>query len=184
MASEVQICNRALIRLGADTITAITENSKEGRLCNTVYDLVRKDLLRGHPWNFSIKRVILASSTTTPDFEYDYKYQIPSDCLRVLDVYLPSSEFKIEGSYILTNDNTLSLIYISDVTDTTKFDSVFTSVLSLRVAIELCYNITGNSTMIESLKDEAAKLIREARLWDGQEGSAPQFTVYGWLDDR
>ena len=184
MASNVQICNRALIRLGADTITSLTENSKEARLCNILFDVVRKDLLRAHPWNFSIKRTSVAYSTTEPEFEFDYQYALPSDCLRVLNVHMNISNFSIEGGYLYTNDDAVDLIYIADITDTEAFDSAFTTMMSLKLAAELCYNITGNTTLVGALIDEYEKVRRESRLWDGQEGSAPTLTVYGWLDAR
>jgi hypothetical protein len=51
MASDVAICNTALNRLGANTITSFTENSKEARLCNAEYEGIRDQVLRSHPWN-------------------------------------------------------------------------------------------------------------------------------------
>ena len=36
MASVIEICNSALLQLGAQAITALTENSKNGRLCNKI----------------------------------------------------------------------------------------------------------------------------------------------------
>lgn len=77
MATQTEICNRALIRIGADTIVDITENSKEGRLCNILYDQIRKDLLRSHPWNFAIRRIILAPDANTAP-NTDFFYYLPT----------------------------------------------------------------------------------------------------------
>ena len=60
MASEVQICNLALAKIGDQQITSLTENSKAGRLCNLVYEPLRDATLRAHPWNFAITRETLA----------------------------------------------------------------------------------------------------------------------------
>lgn len=185
MASQVEICNRALIRLGADTITDITENTKEARLCNVIYDAVRRDLLRSHPWNFAMKRANLASSTTDPEFQYMYAYTLPSDCLRVWDVYFTTFPYKIEGRTLVTDDNACYLIYISDEDDTEIFDSAFTSLLSIKLAMEMCYNITGQSTMVSVLQDEFNRIKREAKQFDGQEGSPATWDDTGsWLDSR
>ena len=51
MPSVVDICNEAMDLLGAATITALTENSKEARLCNRRFSTVRDATLRSHPWN-------------------------------------------------------------------------------------------------------------------------------------
>lgn len=182
--SDVQICNRALIRLGADTITVLTENSKEGRLCNILYNQVRKALLRSHPWNFAIGRATLAASTTAPAFGFDYSYPLPADCLRVWQLYNSKSTYQIEGRTLLTDDTTAKIIYIKDITDTTKFDSLFSTIFSLRLAMELSYNITSNASVTAALTDEYMKLRREARLFDGQEGSTPTWDSGDWLDSR
>lgn len=184
MASDVQICNRALIRLGADTITALSEDSKEGRLCNILFDQVRQALLRSHPWNFAIARATLAASVTAPAFEFTYSYPLPSDCLRVWQLYNSNEDYKIEGKNLLTNAATVQIVYIKDVTDTSEFDSLFSTILSLRIGMELAYNITSNASISTALTDEYLKLRREAKLFDGQEGSAPKWDDGDWLDSR
>ena len=51
MASVVDICNGALNQLGATTIVSLTEDSKNGRLCNARYTQIRDSVFRSHPWN-------------------------------------------------------------------------------------------------------------------------------------
>ena len=185
MASQVGICNRALIRLGADTISSISEDSKEARLCNILYDQIRQDLLRSHPWNFAVKRVILAPSATDPEFEFATKCLLPSDCLRVYKLYEAVTPYKVEGKYILSdNEELVNLIYIADITDPAQFDSMFTTLFVLKLAKELSYNITGVAGVAESLEDEFVKLRREARLFDGQEDFPDDFGDGDWLDSR
>ena len=58
MASVIEICNSALNQLGANAITALTENSKNGRLCNARYNTVRDAVFRSHPWNSLIKELL------------------------------------------------------------------------------------------------------------------------------
>ena len=41
MASVVNICNSALNLIGASTISALTEDTKNARLCNQRYEPVR-----------------------------------------------------------------------------------------------------------------------------------------------
>ena len=86
MPSVVDICNEALDLLGAATITALTQNSKEARLCNRNYELVRDSVLRAHPWNTAVTRKNLPQDATAPDFGFTYQYTLPTDpfCSRVL----------------------------------------------------------------------------------------------------
>ena len=65
MASVIEICNSALLQLGAQAITSLTENSKNARLCNARFNTVRDSVFRSHPWNSLIKRQKLAADVTT-----------------------------------------------------------------------------------------------------------------------
>lgn len=56
--SDTGIANVALARLGAKRISAISEDTENARLINAVYGTLRDEVLRAHPWNFAIKRVI------------------------------------------------------------------------------------------------------------------------------
>ena len=84
MASIVDICNGSLNQLGATTIVSLTEDSKNGRLCNARFTQIRDSVFRSHPWNCLQTRLELASSTTTPAWGYSFRYDLPGDCLRLL----------------------------------------------------------------------------------------------------
>lgn len=63
--SDVEICNSALAKLGAESITSLSDTTRRAVLCNRQYDKIRKKMLRMHPWNFAIKRVWLSPITET-----------------------------------------------------------------------------------------------------------------------
>ena len=87
MASAVDIANSALNLLGASTISAFTDDSKNARLINQRYEPVRNRVFRSHAWNCLHKRVQLAQNSTAPVVEYSHAYALPSDCLRVLKIH-------------------------------------------------------------------------------------------------
>lgn len=60
--NSVEIANNALTVVGTRRITALSDTSKEGRVCNDNYDISRKACLRLHPWNFAVKRVVLTAT--------------------------------------------------------------------------------------------------------------------------
>jgi len=184
MTSAVEICNRALIRLGADLITSLTQDTVESRCCLAVYDAIRRDLLRSHPWNFAVKRVSLAQSVDLPDFGFYYKYALPSDYLMLISLDEDNNDFKIEGGFLLTDSDTVDLVYIADVTDEAIFDSMFATMFALRIALEIGYKITGSTSIVETLKQEYRLVRAESRTKDGQEGTVDQFIDFDWLDSR
>ena len=78
MASVVDICNSALNLLGASTISALTDDSKNARLCNQRYEPIRNRVFRSHAWNCLTKRVQLAKDSTAPVIEYANQYTLTS----------------------------------------------------------------------------------------------------------
>lgn len=170
-SSTVEICNNALIKIGANTITALSDDTKAARLCNKMYGIVRNDLLRSHIWNFALGRSQLAQLSNNPPFGYSYQYQLPSDCLRVIKLHDSNAEYRIEGRKLLTDANTVKLIYIKEITDTAQFDSTFDNVLALKLASELAYAMTQNGGLAGALKKEYELHLRRAKMIDAQEDS-------------
>lgn len=182
--SIVQICNNALIKLGADTIISLSDNTKSARLCNKMYSILRDDLLRSHPWNFAIKRLGLAKLSAAPSFGYTFQYQLPSDCLRVLKLSEHRTEYRIEGRKLLTDSNDINLIYIKKEEDTTQYDANFSNVLALRIASEIAYNITNSASMVNITADLYKKALAEAKTFDAQEDSINVLKTDTFLDAR
>ncbi|MEK9918073.1 MAG: hypothetical protein VW496_01655 [Pelagibacteraceae bacterium] len=187
MPSVVDICNESLDLLGAATITSLTQNSKEARLCNRNYELVRDAVLRAHPWNIAVTRANLAQDSTAPSFGFTYQYTLPTDpyCLRVLSfwdsnvdnelaAYDSNVMYKIEGRKILSNEGTCNIIYIGRVEDSEQFDSLLTSTIAHRLAAETAYAITGSSTVAQSMQALYEQRLREAKSIDAMEGYPEQ----------
>ncbi len=129
MASTVDMCNSALNLLGASTISSLTEDTKNARLCNQRFEPIRDRVFRSHNWNCLIKRVQLAQDSTGPVVEYTYGYTLPTDCLRVLKIHNGSTDsiksaldYKIEGRKFVTDETTINLVYIALITDPNDFD--------------------------------------------------------------
>jgi len=68
MSSEFKIFNLALRRLGQDPIASIGEETENYRKISDIKDLLRRSLLRSHPWSFNKKEVALSRvvATDTP----------------------------------------------------------------------------------------------------------------------
>lgn len=184
MASVVGICNNALIKIGHDTITALTENSKAARLCNQIYEDIRDAVFRAHPWNCLIDRVELAALTTTPAFEYTYEYQLPADCLRVLSVQEDDIEFKIENRTLLTDEAEISIRYIKQETDPNAYDALLREAVAARLAAELAIPLSDSTTLAATMWEAYKQKLVEARGMDGQEGTPEDITAELWLEAR
>jgi len=191
MASEVDIANSALNLLGASTISAFTDDSKNARLVNQRYEPVRDRVFRSHAWNCLHKRVQLAQNTTAPVVEYSYAYSLPSDCLRVLKIHngttdsiVSEIDYKIEGRNIVTNEGTVYLIYIAKITDPNLYDTYLQESISHQLAADLCYAITNNATLANNYMVRADERLREARFVDATENSLGTIESNEFTDAR
>ena len=170
MASVVQICNSALNQLGAASITALTDNSKNARLCNERYNTVRDSVFRSHPWNSLIKRIQLAQNTSTPVYGFSYQFNLPSDCLRVLTIDAYNSDFKVEGRKILCNESSIKPVYVSQVTDPNEMDVLLRETIAAALAADIAYAITANLQVTKLMQERYEFKISEARHADASEG--------------
>ena len=170
MASVIQICNSALNQLGASSITALTENSKNARLCNERYETIRDAVFRSHPWNCLIKRVQLAKDTDTPAWGFSFQYTLPADCLRVLQIKDYNLDYKIEGRKLLINESEVYLIYSAQITDVNELDVLLRETISAGLASDVAYNITSNLQVSKLMAEKYQAKLSEARHTDSSEG--------------
>ena len=84
--NDNDIVNRALLRLGQETVIDLTEDNERARAANALYNSVRDTLLSTYRWNFATKRAILEACELTPAFGFKYQYDLPSDFLRLISL--------------------------------------------------------------------------------------------------
>ena len=185
--SNVEVANEALTLLGETAISALNQDADRARAINRLYVPSLDQALRGHDWNFARMRANLARLQATPEFGYNYMYQLPQEplCLRVLTTNLAANEpWEIEtfqtadltSQYrvILTDATVLEIRYIARVTSPTLWDALFADAFVHELARRACYAITRNATLVAELSQEAKERWAKARSVDGQESRALQ----------
>lgn len=94
MASDIDLCNRALAEIRARaTIASLEEVSTEAQNCRLFYDSTRKQLLRSAHWGFARRQVPLSLLGTlvagTSEYPWAYSYEYPARCIKMRYI-LPS----------------------------------------------------------------------------------------------
>ena len=171
MATGVSICSNALLMLGAQTINDFNEPLDRAKLAANLYPTIRDYLLRTHPWNCTIKRVLLAPDATPPAFGYANQFELPADFLRVLEVGQAGIQidYLVEGRSILANATSLQLryVYLNEVENT--WDASLVGLLTLAMACAMAYPITQSSALQAAFEQKLAMAKKVARAVDGQE---------------
>lgn len=81
--SEVEICNRAIGRVGVDQlIESLDDPNNRARNCKLQYEPCRDEVLSDFPWNFAQACVALAlvANVSVPGWRYVYRY--PNACMK------------------------------------------------------------------------------------------------------
>jgi hypothetical protein len=190
--SITTLCNQSLARIGAKRINNFdSDKTVEAIECRTHYEQTKDSLIRSHWWRFATERASLSEDTVSPEFGFDNQFILPTDFERLKNVYSSGDRwptylsYSIEGDRILTNESAIDITYIKKVDDTAKFDSLFTEVLILRLAINLTMPLSQDKRLMQLLMEELRPLMAQVRTIDRQEtntvGRANRNT---WNDSR
>lgn len=177
-SSQVDICNSALILLGAATINAITDPSNQAKALNSIWDSTRDSELRKHRWKFAITRAALPALANAPvSGPYNQQFELPADCLRVLEIgdSYPGSDlsdyrsgpttddYSIEGGMVLSNlCAPLSIRYIRQLVDPTQWDASFCNSMAGQLAYMSCFRITQSIGQQKACQDAYKSAILDA----------------------
>lgn len=209
--SEVSICNMALSLVGASSsIESLTEDSAEANECNIWYTFSRRLALAANDWSFARRRQTLAThGDVPPDGVWGYRYQYPSDCVRMRKIQHPVSgvgvwspetrdlvaaadaiPFSIEldddqdTKSILTNlDNAIG-VYTMDLTTVTLFSEFFVVMFAEALAAKVAWPLTKKTKLVDLRNASFARLAVAAAASDGNEQVAPPPKDADWHRGR
>lgn len=161
----------ALGGLGEIPVGSTTE-TKFSRLADALFDAALEEVLRAHPWNFAVKRAVLAPGATLPVSGYAASFPLPPDCLRILDA--GEDSWRVEGRAILADAAAISLRYVARPTDSTLWDASFVAALVANLMWKLTYPVTKSTTLRDSNFAAYSQLLQQARSIDAQEEPAEE----------
>ena len=151
--TKFDICNKALVLVGANTITSFTQNTTESKVSNQLYESTLENLLTRCRWRFASKQAQLSKNTTNPDARYESSYALPSDAQIIHTVTVGDSVIKFDryGQNLLT-DTTSSDIVIADYTFQPNED-IFPPYFKQTLVFELASLFAGAIARNDQLSD-------------------------------
>jgi len=176
------IANLALSNLGEARIQSLTENSARARACSARIESCMETVLRMNVWNSALERQLL-TQIEAPVFGWNYTYQLPADCIKVVEVE-PVSRFMVEKKNILSNETSLYLLYVATPTDTNNLDILLAEAIAMKLAVEIAETLTSK----EGLKSEMAQKyflsIQEARSANSRDKTPEHRERSSYLDAK
>lgn len=183
--SDVKICNRALSKIGAKSISSLdAPTGPNEKACALHYEDVRDEILSvDPPWSFAITRKSLDQETNSLGEDYTYKYALPNDCLSPIDfVDAEDADWIREGRYIFTDETSVILRYVKTVTDITVYPKLFVSAMVYRLAAALAPELSRVKGIADDMLQKYEHELLNAIETDARERKTPQQDNTDWED--
>lgn len=187
-SSSLDIANRALILVGANTISSFDEDSEEGRVSNSMYEDMIRTLLISSRWRFATKQAQLNLLSDTPQGRYTRKYQLPSDYLMlhaitVNDLVIEYNVYEDEV-YADTSEADVLIADYTFRTAETNFPSYFIMLAEYRLATILATALARDEQMASLFDVQTTRLAQQAKTLDSQQQTTRKLVTSRFITDR
>lgn len=187
MSSYVAIANLAATTVGtAARLTTPGDDTTLGRAVASVWEIERQAALRDGAWNFAMRRTQLASVNPPPVHQFQYRFELPADCLRLIEIYdLQRDQWQLEGRAInADHDGALNIRYLADIAEPAEFDPLFVKAFALRIACAIGNRIAGSSFREDANWEKYRQALAEARRVDAMENPPIADYESSWIEAR
>lgn len=180
--TDVLIGNLCLAKLGEESITSLDDDLKPAIWINKFFEFVVNEMLELYDWARATKRASLAQLADAPVSGYDYQYQLPNDCLYVLEATNTTAPYRIEGDKLLTNYTAIYIRYIYRGTDLNTAGPLFIDAVASRLASLIALPLTQSLKIKAMVDQEFAGLIQQAKWKDARERQEDDSSTDLWVD--
>ena len=139
--SSISLASNALLLLGHGTIASFEEGTAGATIAANLYETSYLSLLTNHRWRFAVKKAQLARLVETPLNEYNYAFQLPSDCIYLIKT--TSCHYQIYGSKLYTNDAAVEVDYTYRVGED-NLPPYFSKMFEFFLASQFALSLTGD----------------------------------------
>lgn len=165
MASDIDIASNALVLIGDDPISALSESVAASNLYSDTYEYV----LSQHPWSFAMKEQDFSQLSQQPDTEtgFRYAYQRPGDLIRLWAI-LPTQHYQVVGEFIYSNSSALWGRYVYKVTET-SLPPHFVKCLQYKLAADFSVSVAEDEQKMQIFEMKYRDSLGEAMAIDSQQ---------------
>ncbi|CAM3461134.1 hypothetical protein [Thalassospira profundimaris] len=190
--SDVALCARALVMIGAAPISSFEEDVAEAEIARMLYASVRDGMLAGYPWRFAgrgcwLSRLADGDGAGAGSAKEDSNlFALPRDFIRLLSLENEGGKiarFELRDQAVLVASDSAHLSYVARLPEG-SFPAWFDMALMARLAAEFCLPLTESSTRAEYLFKRAEDQLREARLADAQQSTPHAIDDFSLISAR
>ncbi|MEK9693259.1 MAG: hypothetical protein VW235_10045 [Rhodospirillaceae bacterium] len=188
MASKFDICNQALVLVGANTITSFSQNTTESKVANQLYENTLNTLLTRCRWRFASKQIQLSYDSTAPLGRWNSKHSVPADALIINTVTVDDNIIQYDryNDYIFSDADSTDTV-IADYTyspSETNLPAYFIQSLVFELASLFAGAIARNDNLSNLYNQRAIAQLAIARNIDSQAQTTRRVDVNRFRDRR
>ena len=183
MLSETRfdICNKALVLVGANIITSFDEATTESTVAGQLYESTLEAMLTRIRWRFATKQLQLSYQATAPLGRFKSAYQLPADALLIHTITVSGNIIKFDryGDKLYA-DTSSSDTLICDYTYQTseaEFPPYFKQCMVFELASLFAGAIARNDTLSELYRGRGLAQIAIAKATDSQAQTSRRMDV-------
>jgi len=175
-----KICNMAILHVGGNKISSINDNSVEAIACEVQYEIARDYVLGDKDWTFATSRAEIVQNAVDPVFGYQSSFTLPSDCIRVIEVFEDANAFRNhenplswereENSVSADTSGSVFIRYIKRIEAPARFSAGFVNALAHYLAYKLAIPIAQNKGLQTDLMNLYLRALKDAANADGLQG--------------
>ena len=155
---------------------------------NFIYENLIQKVLSRHRWRFAINRVELIEKIELIDQKYNYSYTLPTDYVIFIGIFGAMAdqhnrkEFQITNK-LLTDYDVVFLEYVARV-ETSVFPTYFIEYLRYKLAFEMCFDLTGDTDLMNILKQKATEEFIIAKNIESRQYPSERINTNSFIDVR
>lgn len=186
--TDIAICTRALVLIGAEPITSFEDGTTESIAASTLYEDAARTALTSTRWRFATNQATLNRLSDAPTGNWDAAYQLPSGLLLVNSVTVNDDpiRYDIYGSKVFC-DATASETLICDYTfraDEANWPPYFTMAVAYRLASIFAVPVARDTNLSNALGQQAELYMARARAADAQQQTTRRLATSRFINQR
>ena len=170
--SKFDICNQALVLVGANTISSFSQNTTESVVSNQLYETTLRAMLTKARWRFATKQAQLTKLTVDPLDKWDSAYQIPNDTILIHTATVSDNVILYDryNEYLYTNtgQNDVVVLHYTYQPHEKEFPDYFTQALVFELASLFAGAIARNDQLSLLYEKRARQQLVVARSMESQ----------------
>lgn len=165
-ADKIRLISDALVLLGEKPTDSLSVDRYGVTVGASLFERIYENELQSNRWRFAMKKRALSRLVDEPLNEWQYAYQLPSDCLLPIGTY-PSSQYEIYGDRIYSNNDEVELDYMFKP-EITALPAYFTLLLTFSLAKNMIKAITESDAGVQIMTSKYNSQRNTALFADAQ----------------